>query len=430
MKILNSTRISPFGGLNFVLEEFKRMRLDELLSDHLPKLATQSYYNWFDIIGSYWSVFFCGGDCAEDLSSNLHGLKENPYINIPSPDRVLERVKSLSVPSAIYKTNKGKSKNQFSINENLNRVNIQILNKLTSFNKKNVVLDYDNTIIYTSKDDARYAYTKKSGYCPGVGIIGNHVVYVENRNGNSAAHTLQNETIDRMMSLLQEERINVKSIRADSASYAFDTVTSMLRYCETIFVRAKLKTTVLHAISQIVDWNEVKVGDEIMHRGSVNFVPFKEAARKSHRKEELREFRLVVTKKNNKDGQLDVFTKEACEYSAIMTNDFELTDDEVVFFYNQRGAKEREFDVMKNDFGWNNMPFSKIEQNTVFLIITAICRNLYNHIILLFGKKIKGLKTSSRIKKFIFRFICIPGKWVRTGRSMKLRLYGEIAYKT
>ncbi len=62
-----------------------------------------------------------------------------------------------------------------------------------------------------------------------------------------------------------------------------------------------------------------------------------------------------------------------------MTNDFEMTDDEVVFFYNARGAREREFDVLKNDFGWDKMPFSKLEQNTVFLIIMAMCKNLYAH---------------------------------------------------
>ncbi len=46
---------------------------------------------------SYWSVFFCGGDCAEDMAINLkEGFQGTPFINIPSPDRVLERIKSLS----------------------------------------------------------------------------------------------------------------------------------------------------------------------------------------------------------------------------------------------------------------------------------------------------------------------------------------------
>ncbi|MBN2166743.1 MAG: transposase [Marinilabiliaceae bacterium] len=111
-----------------------------------------------------------------------------------------------------------------------------------------------------------------------------------------------------------------------------------------------------------------------------------------------------------------MFTGEACNYKAILTNDYELTDDEVVFFYNQRGVIEREFDVLKNDFGWNNMPFSKLEQNTVFLMFSAICRNIYHHIINSFSKRYDFLKPHYRIKKFIFRFICIPAKWITGGR--------------
>lgn len=113
-----------------------------------------------------------------------------------------------------------------------------------------------------------------------------------------------------------------------------------------------------------------------------------------------------------------------------MTNNLEQTDDEVVFFYNQRGKAEREFDVMKNDFGWDHMPFSRLEQNTVFLLFTAMCRNLYNYIIHRFSGIYMHLKANFRIKKFIFRFICIPAKWIKHARGVQLRMYCEIAFKT
>tara|TARA_R110002020_G_scaffold97708_3_gene233164 strand:+ start:581 stop:904 length:324 start_codon:yes stop_codon:yes gene_type:complete len=104
--------------------------------------------------------------------------------------------------------------------------------------------------------------------------------------------------------------------------------------------------------------------------------------------------------------------------------------DEIAYFYNQRGAIEKEFDVLKNDFGWNNLPFSKLEQNTVFLFFTAICRNLYHYIINKFSKSFKHLKANFRIKKFIFRFIAIPAKWVRSSRQDTLKIYGNIHFKT
>ena len=183
--------------------------------------------------------------------------------------------------------------------------------------------------------------------------------------------------------------------------------------------------TLEKAIGNIKKWKEVKVGDKILLRGSTTYTPFERHARGDNTKtNSLKEYRLVVTKEARRDGQINIFTGEACNYSPIMTNDFEMTDDEVVFFYNARGTEEREFDELKNDFGWNKMPFSKLEENTVFLLIMAMCKNLYVHIIGMFSKRVKFLSPNFRIKKFIFRFICIPGKWIKSGRQTKLKLYG------
>lgn len=107
-----------------------------------------------------------------------------------------------------------------------------------------------------------------------------------------------------------------------------------------------------------------------------------------------------------------------------------MTKDEVAYFYSQRGSIEKEFDVLKNDFGWKNLPFSKLEQNTVFLFFTAICRNLYNYIINLFSSKFKCLNQNFRIKKFIFRYITVPAKWIKNARQNKLKIYGNLHYKT
>lgn len=427
MKIHNSSAITPFGGLNFVIKEAIDLNINTLLSSNLPRLPQQCKYNWFDILMSYWSVFFCGGDCAEDLSINLkNGLNNNPYINIPSPDRVLERIKSLSDSTQICTANRGEKEHQFSLAEGLNRLNLRMLSLLPGFNKTNVVLDYDNTLIFTEKADARMTYKKANGYFPGVGMIGKHVVYVENRNGNSSAHVMQHETIERMAALLREAGITIDVIRADSASYTYDIIKSMEKTAKRIFIKARMSEPLEKAIADIKEWKEVKLGDEIIFRGSTTFTPFIRFARGNQDKTgSLNEYRLVVTKEARKDGQINLFTGEAFNYSPIMTNDFDMTDDEVVFFYNARGAQEKEFDELKNDFGWNKMPFSKIEQNTVFLLFMAMCKNLYAHMIVRFSEKIKSLSPHFRIKKFIFRFICIPAKWTVSGRTRHLRLYGS-----
>jgi hypothetical protein len=432
MKILNSPAISPFGGLNFVIEEVIKLEINKLIEDNLPVLPKQSTYSWFDIFMSYWSIFFCGGDCAEDLSINLRdSFKNNPLLNVPSPDRVLSRLKSLAVSSQFFTTQRGKKEHHFSLAESLNHLNLKMLSSLPGFEKDNVILDYDNTIIYNEKADAQLTYKKENGYCPGVGLIGKHVVYIENRNGKSNAHILQHETIERMAALLNENGVSIDVIRADSASYTYEIIKAMEKAANRIFVRARMTATLEKAISGIKQWEEIKIGDQILQRGSTTFIPFTRYARgNKDKKETLQEYRIVVTKEARRDGQINLFTREAYNYSVVMTNDLEMSNDEVVFFYNARGAQEREFDILKNDFAWNKMPFSKLEQNTVFLIITAMCKNLYVHMIEKFSSLTTNLSPHFRIKKFIFRFICIPAKWVLSGRIYKLRLYGSITFKT
>ena len=85
MKVVNSSEITPFGGLNFVLSEFEKNGIGALIDYHLPSLAAQSQYSWKDIFYSFWSVLYCGGDCAEDLAINFKSsFGKNPFMQLPA----------------------------------------------------------------------------------------------------------------------------------------------------------------------------------------------------------------------------------------------------------------------------------------------------------------------------------------------------------
>ena len=432
MKILEAANINPFGGINFIYEELDKLKIGELLNKELPELAKQSKYDWRDILYSYWSVFFCGGDCAEDLSDNFRtSLEQNPYISIPSPDRVLNRIKQMSKPACIQKLKRGTSIHKFAIHPELNQLNIAILKRLfPNLNNDDLTLDYDNTICYTGKKDALLTYKKETGYQPGVGFIGSKAVYVENRNGNSTAHVLQEDTLSRMFELLLKNNIQITNFRADSASYNWRSVQVADKYSDNFYIRARMSQTLERAISSIEKWIQIGEDKDGIFRSEIIFTPFTEAARRAKEQDTLKEYRLIVTKEKRLDGKVNLFTNEACIYSSIVTNDFDKTMNEVVFFYNQRGAIEREFEVLKYDFGWNNLPYSHMTENNVYLLITAICKNIYHYIITIFSKIYSGLEPTFRLKKFIFRFITIPAKWIKQSRQLYLRVYGEISYKT
>lgn len=79
---------------------------------------------------------------------------------------------------------------------------------------------------------------------------------------------------------------------------------------------------------------------------------------------------------------------------------------------------------MNNGFGWNRLPKSFMAENTVYLVLTAIIYNFYKTIMKRAVVKF-GLKATSRIKAFTFKFISVPAKWIITGRQHFLNIYTD-----
>ena len=66
---------------------------------------------------------------------------------------------------------------------------------------------------------------------------------------------------------------------------------------------------------------------------------------------------------------------------------------------------------------------SFMAENTVFLLLTAMIRNFYKFLIGRLDAKAFGLEKCSRIKAFVFKFISVPAKWIRTARHYELNIY-------
>jgi hypothetical protein len=134
-----------------------------------------------------------------------------------------------------------------------------------------------------------------------------------------------------------------------------------------------------------------------------------------------------MREKSNKN-QLDAFTKDTYIHRSILTNDHKSTEIEVVEYYNARGASEKIFDQMNNDFGWKHLPFSFLNQNNAFMIITAMIKNFYNYFVAIVANKFDDINPTTRIKRFVFRFITVAGRWVDQGREWILKLYTKRPY--
>jgi len=151
----SSEKITPFGGLNFCVAQFKKSGLAELIDRHLGRRVQTSGFSYSEIMTNLMTVFLAGGDCAEDLSEHLRG-PAGPIkgLRLCSADTLLRAVKELSgEPIERVHPQSGIS-HPFALNELLNDLLIKalrVIGQITSQSRYD--LDYDNQVISTEKWD-------------------------------------------------------------------------------------------------------------------------------------------------------------------------------------------------------------------------------------------------------------------------------------
>jgi Transposase DDE domain group 1 len=420
MKITTSLEnIKSFGGLNFISEQFDSLNLPELISKHLGTRSILAKYSYSDVIKNLWAITFAGGDCAEDIQTNLKAeLLQIKKLNVCSPDTILRVQKQLSVGKEIH-LSAANTVNEFSKNETLNALNLDILLHSKTLKPDQFYdFDFDNQFIACEKYDSKKGYKMKHGYFPGIATIGKHIVYFENRNGNSNVKFKQSETLQTAFDLLNSKNIFINRSRMDCGSFTKDIIKTVEAHSKTFYIRAQRCEDLYEQLKQVKQWETTTVGLFEVETITIEYAPFGEE----------KVYRYVVSREKNKTGQADVFSEDNFIYRAIATNDNTSTNKEVIEYYNQRGAGEKIFDEMNNDFGWRNLPFSFLQENTVYMMLMAMCRNFYLIILETISKKVDFVESNFRLKKFIFRFVVVPFKWINRGRQKILKLYTQKPY--
>jgi len=416
----NNQIINPFGGINFVVEQIRNAGIAELIDNELGKRPKQATYSYSDVFLNMWSVFFCGGDCAEDLNQHLKDyLKSTPGLHIADADTVLRVLKGLktdkekviTTDSKVYETSK---------NDQLNQLNISILKATKQLKEGQYYdFDYDNEVLRTEKYDTKKTYKMVNGYFPGMATISGMPVYIENRDGNMNVKTDQASVLTRSYKMLLNNGIKINRSRMDAGSYSQEIVSVIEKNSNLFYIRANRCDSLTNLLLEKRDWQETEINYTKYEVCSVDYKPFKGE----------KTYRLVVMREKTNKTQLDLFTQDNMKYRSILTNDKLSTEKEIIEYYNARGAEERTIDIMNNDFGWKQMPFSFMEENTVYLLVMMMCKNIFTWIIGKFAEVFTDLKRNFRLKKFIFRFITVPVKWIKTGGQMILKVFSNKSYE-
>jgi hypothetical protein len=417
-----SQTITSFGGIYYVNSEFDKSGLCQLIDNELGVRVQKSGYSYSDIFRNWLNLFLCGGECAEDIQEHLRStLKQIPGQFVPSADTLLRGIKELAQDNTEVVSDSEKTY-QFNINDKMNTLNIKLLlltHQLLSGNSYD--FDYDNQILCHEKYDAKRTYKKTTGYFPGVATIGDKIVYIENRDGNANVKTDQANTLQRAYKMLKDQGISIRRSRMDAGSYSEDIIDVVSSNSELFYIRANRCMNLTERIRQIDkdSWQTVEINFKEYHVTSLEFTQFFGD----------RHYRLVVMREKSNDPQQDLFTGDNFIYRCILTNDHASSEQAVIEYYNARGGSEKTFDIQNNDFGWKHLPCSDMNHNTVFLILTAMIKNFYNYIVGKVSKVFTDIFPTSRIKRFIYRFITVPGRWIYRSRQWILRLYTDRPYE-
>ena len=408
-----SEKFTSFGGIFAIMEQFNAL-LSQTIDSTLG-LRCKSYgYQYSEILRSLMCVYFCGGSCIEDVTTHLmKHLSLHPTLRTCSADTILRAIEELTVDNTTYTSASGKQYN-FNTADTMNQLLINAL-LATGGLKANQKydLDFDHQFIETEKYDAKPTYKKFFGYSPGVAVIGDMIVGIENRDGNTNVRFNQKDTLERIFKRLESSGINISRARMDCGSCSEEIVDMVKAHCKHFYIRANRCHSLYDSMFALTGWKKEEINGIEFELNSILVEKWKG-----------KPYRLVIQRQKRMDGYLDLWEGEYT-YRCILTNDYESSVRDIVEFYNLRGGKERIFDEMNNGFGWSRLPKSFMAQNTVFMLMTALIRNFYKAIMRRLDTKEFGLRINSRIKTFVFKFISVPAKWIKTSRQHVLNIYTE-----
>jgi hypothetical protein len=229
--------INSFGGLNFISTEFDQLELPKLITSSLGSRSALATYQYHDIIKNIWMILFSGGDCAEDIQTNLKAELSNVLnMKICSADTLLRLQKELSLAKEVH-LSKNNIENEFSNHPCLNHLNLSILlltNQLAQ--DKSYDLDFDNQFIACEKYDAKKGYKMQRGYFPAIASIGKNIVYLENKNGNCNVKYKQEKTLSNVYKMLQSKAISIKRSRMDCGSFTKAVIEVVQKNSELFYI--------------------------------------------------------------------------------------------------------------------------------------------------------------------------------------------------
>lgn len=394
-------------GLLATAHTINTLNLSNVIDRHFPALGSNSALKASTFITTLVLSQHEGGVCLDDTTRL-------------AKDKALRLITNQSVPTpqaiGIWLRRLGKD------NQGIKALSVvnKIVLKATLNNCKNITLDIDASEVIANKADAQWTYKKHKGYMPMVGHIAQtgQIVSTDFRQGNTSPAKDNLGFIKHAQSSLPDG-IKVTKLRIDAAGYQ----AGIIDYCFANKIGFVIRAKMCQSVKAIIidkdnQWQPLlnKNGEAIDGQDTFKMQHFIGNDGKV--------FDLVVQRKIIKgqielDLNLDTDNNKIISgqyiYRSIATNLDNLSDSEIVHFYNQRGEdSENRIKELKNDFGARQMPCTDFNANALYFDVCALSYNLFALM-----RQLLPLEFANKRAKYVrHRLYAIAAKVIQHGRQV------------
>ena len=152
----------------------------------------------------------------QDVTTHLmNHLSLHPTLRTCSSDTILRAIKELTQENISYTSDTGKNYD-FNTADSLNTLLLNCMFASGQLKEGEMYdVDFDHQFIETEKYDAKPTYKKFSGYRPGVAVIGDMIVGIENSDGNTNVRFHQQDTLKRFFERFERNNLVINRFRTD-----------------------------------------------------------------------------------------------------------------------------------------------------------------------------------------------------------------------
>ena len=422
-KVKNSSRnITPFGGLNLLYDAITRVGIADFLNKKLGSRSLNATYSYADAVLSLFGVSMSQGSFLSDIAQFKSKFSQQVFNNIPSADTMEYMCQELKSPTKTITTIGPKKEipHELNYNQELNETLVALAVKLKQLRVgESNILDFDNVVIPTEKQDAKMSYKMDLGYHPSIAFINRISVHIENHNGNTPARYQQRETLERCFDNLDKNGIRVDYFRADSASCQNDVFELIEKRGKYFYIRMVDFGDMRLQYSKIIHWKKVEINYQEIEVAHIYYCPAKGKAA----------YRIVVTRHKRKDEQIDLLTGSAYTYQGIITNDQQAGMKDVIEFYNGRGDSEKSNSYLLNDFNLCHLPFPDMDTNTVYMYLMAMSSIIFEWAkTILVENEVPKITIAMRTKAVCFHYVMVAATIVNHARESILHFFSPVEY--